>query len=445
MGTIEEAIEEFRKKRLAVYKADHDQIVRDERGAERAAKDHVGRWLFELLQNSDDADVEADVSGKAGRRAKSFRLRRDAERFRTAKQKEFNEGVRRSRPTEISLGLLCNKVLTIRKSTLRHKSITCYENTVKQLRAYFGPDKPLRRIGPEQAAQFVASRKLIHKAHTRKAKVLSSWGRNQHLEISSTIFAEAVTWGYLSRNPFAGIRPAKKESRRWHHIIPREFESILRVTPDRRTRAMYGVMYGAGLRYGEAINLLWNGRDIDFERGLVEVANKEGTADIPPFFVKDHELRCVPLPKWVQKLLLEAQAEAAEGCPFAFLTAVRWDRVRTKWHRFQREGRAREWQNSNVCNNALRNFKARCRRAGIVTSDKLTIHCLRKSYAQNLADAGTPIHTLKKLMGHSSVKTLECFYIRSSDANEAKARKVLDSLFPPGRDDSTILAETSSV
>ena len=55
---------------------------------------------------------------------------------------------------------------------------------------------------------------------------------------------------------------------------------------------------------------------------------------------------------------------------------------------------------------------------------------LRKSYAQNLADGGTRIHTLKKLMGHSSVKTLECYYIRSSDANEERARKVLEGLFP---------------
>ncbi len=38
---------------------------------------------------------EPEVSGKAGRRAKSFRLKRDAERFRAAKQKEFDEGVRR--------------------------------------------------------------------------------------------------------------------------------------------------------------------------------------------------------------------------------------------------------------------------------------------------------------------------------------------------------------
>ncbi|HFD86249.1 MAG TPA: hypothetical protein ENJ35_01065 [Gammaproteobacteria bacterium] len=54
-GLIEKAIEKFKNKRLGVYRADPDQIVRDTRVAERATKDHVGRWLFELLQNSDDA------------------------------------------------------------------------------------------------------------------------------------------------------------------------------------------------------------------------------------------------------------------------------------------------------------------------------------------------------------------------------------------------------
>jgi len=52
---IQKAIEEFKNKRLGVYKVDLDQIVRDTRVAERTTKDHVGRWLFELLQNSDDA------------------------------------------------------------------------------------------------------------------------------------------------------------------------------------------------------------------------------------------------------------------------------------------------------------------------------------------------------------------------------------------------------
>ena len=57
MGDIEKAIEEFKRKQLEVYKADPQRIVRDTRGAERAAKDHTGRWLFELLQNSEDAQA----------------------------------------------------------------------------------------------------------------------------------------------------------------------------------------------------------------------------------------------------------------------------------------------------------------------------------------------------------------------------------------------------
>jgi hypothetical protein len=56
-GLIEKAIEQFKNRRLGVYKADPDQIVRDTRVADRATKDHVGRWLFELLQNSDDAEA----------------------------------------------------------------------------------------------------------------------------------------------------------------------------------------------------------------------------------------------------------------------------------------------------------------------------------------------------------------------------------------------------
>jgi hypothetical protein len=55
MGPIGKAVLEFQEKRLAVYLSDSDQIIRDTRSAERASKDHVGRWFFELLQNCDDA------------------------------------------------------------------------------------------------------------------------------------------------------------------------------------------------------------------------------------------------------------------------------------------------------------------------------------------------------------------------------------------------------
>ncbi len=55
MSAIAEKIKDFQETRLKVYNADGNQITRDARAAERAIKDHAGRWIFELLQNCDDA------------------------------------------------------------------------------------------------------------------------------------------------------------------------------------------------------------------------------------------------------------------------------------------------------------------------------------------------------------------------------------------------------
>jgi site-specific recombinase XerD len=68
------------------------------------------------------------------------------------------------------------------------------------------------------------------------------------------------------------------------------------------------------------------------------------------------------------------------------------------------------------------------RQAGIVISDRLSVHCLRKSYGTNLANLGTPVHTLKELMGHSSITTTMKFYIFVSDANKKKAVEGLEGL-----------------
>jgi len=58
VGPIEIAIRDFCNTQLNVYHADKDRIIRDTRAAERVAQDHVGRWFFELFQNSDDAFAE---------------------------------------------------------------------------------------------------------------------------------------------------------------------------------------------------------------------------------------------------------------------------------------------------------------------------------------------------------------------------------------------------
>ena len=78
--------------------------------------------------------------------------------------------------------------------------------------------------------------------------------------------------------------------------------------------------------------------------------------------------------------------------------------------------------------NINRKFKFYCQKAGIITDDKLCVHCLRKSYGTNLANLSTPVHTLKDLMGHSNIQTTMEYYLFSSDANKKKAVDGLEGM-----------------
>ncbi|MDH4239190.1 MAG: tyrosine-type recombinase/integrase [Phycisphaerae bacterium] len=64
----------------------------------------------------------------------------------------------------------------------------------------------------------------------------------------------------------------------------------------------------------------------------------------------------------------------------------------------------------------------------LMATGKVTIHCLRKSWASNLANAGVPSNTLMKMGGWSNIETVLKYYLKSSDENEKKAVRILDRL-----------------
>ena len=134
------------------------------------------------------------------------------------------------------------------------------------------------------------------------------------------------------------------------------------------------------------------------------------------------------MPDWLTAMLDKLQNTAKTNNPFVFLPDSRWRIVQEKWAHYRTHKKTDKWQNKDMCNNLLRNFKVYCRRAGIQTNEKLTLHCLRKSYAQNLANNNIPIATLKDLMGHSSIRCTEDYYLQSSTPNELAAVEVLNNL-----------------
>ena len=61
-------------------------------------------------------------------------------------------------------------------------------------------------------------------------------------------------WGYLHENAFDSVQLPSKNTRPWHHLIPKEFKKLISVAPDARWRAIYCVLYGCGLRFGEVFD-----------------------------------------------------------------------------------------------------------------------------------------------------------------------------------------------
>ena len=74
-------------------------------------------------------------------------------------------------------------------------------------------------------------------------------------------------------------------------------------------------------------------------------------------------------------------------------------------------------------------------------ASKVTIHCLRKSWASNLANAGVPPHTLMKMGGWSNIETVLKYYIKTSDENEKKAVRILDELMKREKENGVEVGE----
>ena len=217
---------------------------------------------------------------------------------------------------------------------------------------------------------------------------------------------------------------------------PPEYHALLEAAPSLREKFAYAVFYTTGLRMHEAYNLTWD--CLDFQKNLLSVMNRDAMAEIPPFSIKDHEERDIPLPTHTIDLLTQWQAEASEGVPFVLLTAERYERVKAKWRKIQESGLP--WKNRYVVNNVLRNFKSHVKRAGIKPVGKFTVHTLRKCCGQNWADK-LPMNVVQQFLGHSDISTTAKFYSKVDRDHEEKAAQIVQELLDNNKNDVQVTYE----
>ena len=207
--------------------------------------------------------------------------------------------------------------------------------------------------------------------------------RNRHLALIKAVFTRAIRMGYISRSPALYIkalpevtsdRRAMDDSQlqRWMEVC----ECWRNGKPDHEGLALLMFLALTGLRLGETRHLRLE--DVDWSRKVITLRH-----------TKNGKLRRVPVCDKAFVLLTEQrQYLGDEGWVFP--------------------GKGTD----NPVAEPRRLQKRICEAAGI---PPFTIHEMRHTFATKLIESGADIHTVKDLLGHSTIKVTE-LYLHASPA-----------------------------
>ncbi len=394
-------------------------VVKDPRNPTRP-------WVVRWSESTED--------GMRRRKRKAFPKQREADRYASRKTRELRgEVVPIDEPTPEPVGGLGDTPLGVfvdlyqdrrKMDGIRAATINIYRDNLGRLVKWFGEGRSIGTITTDEVSSFLSEQRIS--LNTRKDQPLSKSSRNGIVRDLGTMFSHAKDWGYIASSPMSGIRMLRvneDDRRGWHYFSPTGLNAIIDEALTSREKAVYAILYGTGLRFGEAFSR--HPDDVDLETQYVHVRPREATDDTPPFRVKDHERRSIPIPAFAVEMVAKLKATLPKGHPYLFITPERCEHIRELWHKVSKQGG--EWQNRMMVNNTVRDLKRYVARAGITLNGPVTVHALRKSYGRNGARCLSP-DVLKAYMGHSDVATTLTYYSKRDADDDVRARWALDAM-----------------
>ena len=196
--------------------------------------------------------------------------------------------------------------------------------------------------------------------------------KNRYSYTSQNQFISAIKLFYKKHNKFEidlGLIERPKKSKHLPQVLSiKEVENILNATRNLKHKMILSIIYSAGLRIGEALNLKL--KDLDSERMVILIENAKGMKD-----------RYVPLS---EKLVLHLREYYKIYRPKNYLFEGQYG------------GKYTQSSSRNILKQALLRTNIK---------KKVTLHTFRHSYATHLLESGTDIRYIQELLGHHSPKT----------------------------------------
>ncbi len=174
-----------------------------------------------------------------------------------------------------------------------------YGHTVRNLRDFYGPDKPLADIGPADADAF--------RTYLSGPQGLSPATTARRIIACRTFFKRAVRWELLPRNVFDGVKGGLQTNESRKVFVSQEtIAKILDACPDQEWRLIITLARYAGIRVpSELLPLQWG--DINWAQNSIRITSPKTAHHAGGGY------RTIPLFAELRPALLQAFEAAADG------------------------------------------------------------------------------------------------------------------------------------
>lgn len=365
-------------------------------------------WASEKVNAATAAALLATIKGniKTGKRPQSLAEMRQLEQ--ETREAELREAQRTSRNSTTVAEFWESDYLP--SCTAKHPRTIDFERSMagKWILPNIGT-VPMQELTPRMLEEIVAKASAQGKSPATMAKILG---------IISQVWNRAASNGLVSGDsPTKKVKLPQKDNRRMRFLTPDEarvlLDALRQRSLDMHDMALLSLF--CGLRAGEIHALTW--ADVDFTNGTLYIRD-----------TKNNESRHAFMGDEVRHMLTRRRPEFNHKNELVFPGK---NGTMRRWVSDTFERTVRDLGLNSTGEVQIRDDGKRVPMEISDTRQRVVFHSLRHTFASWLVQRGTPLYTVAKLMGHSTLEMTQRYSHLAPDTLQKAALSLEGVLSPP--------------